>query len=240
VRVITVTSDFGTGSPYVAAMKAKLLAGCPDALLVDVTHSVPAFDVFTGAFLVWAGTRDFPAGCVHLAVVDPGVGGSRRPVALRLDGSWYVGPDNGLFGLVLTKTRSHRPGIELRRPDGASATFEGRDVFAPAAAALAAGRPPISLGSRLTGEPARLPGRPPSVLWVDNFGNLITSLEPPLAGMRVNGHEIRTAARTYSEAEPQTPFFYVGSLGLIEVGVREARADERLKAGPGTQVEPLL
>jgi S-adenosylmethionine hydrolase len=239
MRVVTLTTDFGTGSPYVAAMKAKLLAGCPDALLVDVTHSVPAFDVFTGGFLLWAGTRDFPPGAVHLAVVDPGVGGSRRPVALWVDGSWYVGPDNGLFGVVLRKARGHPSGIELSRPATASATFEGRDVFAPAAAALAAGRPPSSLGSALEGEPAQLPARPPSVLWVDNFGNLITSLEPPIAGVRLNGQEVRTAARTYSEAPPQTPFFYLGSMGLIEVGVREARADERLKAGPGTQVQPL-
>ena len=220
-------------------MKAKLLAGCPDALLVDITHSVPAFDVFTGGFLLWAGTRDFPPGAVHLAVVDPGVGGSRRPVALRLDGSWYVGPDNGLFGVVLKKARSHPSGIELSRPASASATFEGRDVFAPAAAALAAGRPPGSLGSELEGEPAQLPARPPSVLWVDNFGNLITSLEPPIAGLRLNAQEVRMAARTYSEAPPQTPFFYLGSMGLIEVGVREARADERLEAGPGTEVQPL-
>jgi S-adenosylmethionine hydrolase len=239
VRIITLTTDFGTGSPYVAAMKAKLLAVCPDAVLVDVVHSVPAFDVFTGAFLLWAGTRDFAPGCVHLAVVDPGVGGIRRPLALRLDGSWYVGPDNGLFGMVLKKAKSRPSGIELRRPSTASATFEGRDVFAPAAAALAAGRPPVSLGSKLEGEPAQLPSRPHSVLWVDNFGNLVTSLEPPVAGLRLNGHEVRIAARTYSEAPPQTPFLYVGSMGLIEVGLREARAAERLEAGPGTQVEPL-
>src|ERR1051325_9149583 len=99
--LITLTSDFGEGSPYVAAMKARLLMGCPGATLVDVGHAVPAFDVLSGAFVLWAGTRDFPAGTVHLAVVDPGVGTRRRPVAIRVDGSWYVGPDNGLFGLVI-------------------------------------------------------------------------------------------------------------------------------------------
>ncbi|HEY4027111.1 MAG TPA: SAM-dependent chlorinase/fluorinase [Candidatus Dormibacteraeota bacterium] len=237
---MTLTSDFGEGSPYVAAMKARVLEGCPGARLIDVSHSVPPFDVVAGAFVLWAGTRHFAPGAVHLAVVDPGVGSRRRGVAFELDGSWYVGPDNGLFGMVLSKARS-APGvaIDLRRPAGASPTFEGRDVFAPAAAALSAGRPPDSLGSPLGGAPQPLPARGPSVLWVDHFGNLVTSLEPPVAGLRVNGHEVRAGARTFSEAPPDTPFLFVGSMGFIEVAVREGRADQRLGARPGTPVEPI-
>ncbi len=238
--LITLTSDFGEGSPYVAAMKARLLEGCPGAALVDVSHAVPAFDVVAGAFVLWAGTRHFARGGVHLAVVDPGVGSARRPVAFGLDGSWYVGPDNGLFGLVLSEAATVPDvAVELRRPAGASPTFEGRDVFAPAAAALAAGRPPASLGPPLGGALAPLPVSSPTVLWVDRFGNLVTSLKPPVAGLRVSGHEVRAAARTYSDAPPATPFLYVGSMGFVEVGVREARADERLGARPGTPVQPL-
>jgi S-adenosylmethionine hydrolase len=239
VPLITLTTDFGNGSPYVAAMKGRLLAGCPEATLVDVSHSIAPFDIFVGAFVLWAGTRDFPSGSVHLAVVDPGVGGSRRRVALRLDGSWYVGPDNGLFGRVLDASEAVAAALELHVPPDASATFEGRDVFAPAAAALAAGVPLGSIGVPLEGEPARLPPRAPSVLWVDNFGNLVTSLAPPLGGLRIRGHQIHASARTYSEASPGTPFLYVGSMGLVEVGVREGRADELLGAGPGAPVEPL-
>jgi S-adenosylmethionine hydrolase len=242
VPLITLTTDFGTGSPYVAAMKARLLAGCPEASLVDVSHSVGSFDIQAGAFVVWAGTRDFPPGSVHLAVVDPGVGGPRRPLAMQVRGSWYVGPDNGLFGMVLDHAEEAGAtvvAVELRRPQGASATFEGRDIFAPAAAALAAGASVASLAVPLEGGPARLPARPPSVLWVDSFGNLVTSLRPPLRGVRVAGREIRAAARTYSEAAPSQPFFYVGSMGLIEVGVREASAAQLLGAGPGSLVEPL-
>jgi S-adenosylmethionine hydrolase len=243
VPLITLTTDFGAGSPYVAAMKARLLVGCPEATLVDVSHSVPPFDILSGAFLVWAGTRDFPPGSVHLAVVDPGVGGSRRPLALQLNDSWYVGPDNGVLGLVLANVGGGAEGIpvgvELHRPSEASLTFEGRDVFAPAAAALAAGKPLSTIGSPLRKAPTRLPSRGPMVLWVDNFGNLVTSLRPPVLGLRVGGREIRASARTYSEAPPGQPFFYVGSMGLIEVGVREARADELLAAGPGTLVEQL-
>jgi len=99
--LVTLTSDFGTGSPLVAAMKAVVLAGCPHATLVDVSHEVPRFDVFAGAFMLFAGTRHFGAGSVHMAVVDPGVGSSRRRLVIRAGGRFYVGPDNGLFGIVI-------------------------------------------------------------------------------------------------------------------------------------------
>ena len=239
MRLITLTSDFGEGSPYVAAMKARLLEGRPDVVLVDVSHSVRPFDVRGGAFVVWAGTRHFPPGAVHLAVVDPGVGGPRRPVAFELAGSWYVGPDNGLFALVVSEAPARPAAVELHRPAAASPTFEGRDVFAPAASALAAGQSLASLVTPIHDELAGLPWHRPCVLWVDNFGNLVTSLKPPVAGLRVSGREVRAAARTYSEAPSDVPFLYVGSMGLIEVGLREARADERLGAGGGSPVEPL-
>lgn len=221
-------------------MKARLLAGCPEATLVDVSHAVPPYDLVSGAFVLWAGTRHFARGGVHLAVVDPGVGGARRAVAFELSGSWYVGPDNGLFGLVLSEA-AETPGVavELRRPAGASPTFEGRDVFAPAAAALCAGRPPESLGRALTRPLAPLPVSSPAVLWVDHFGNLVTSLKPPVAALRINGREVRASARTFSEAPADTPFLYVGSMGFVEVGVRESRADERLAARAGSPVELL-
>jgi S-adenosyl-L-methionine hydrolase (adenosine-forming) len=221
-------------------MKARLIQGCPDATLIDVGHGVPAYDVLSGAFVLWAGTRHFGEAAVHLAVVDPGVGGDRLPVAFELGGSFYVGPDNGLFGLVLAESVV-APGavVELRRPADASPTFEGRDVFAPAAAALCAGRTLGSLGSKVTGPLAPLPVRSPAVVWVDRFGNLVTTLKPPVAALRVNGHEVRAVARTFSEAPPDTPFLYVGSMGFVEVGVREARADERLGARAGSLVELL-
>ena len=221
-------------------MKARLLEGCRAVTLIDVGHAVPAHDVLSGAFVLWAGTRHFGQGAVHLAVVDPGVGSERRPVAFELGGSFFVGPDNGLFGLVLTES-AVAPGavVELRRRPDTSPTFEGRDVFAPAAAALCAGRTLYSLGSTVTGPLAPLPVRSPAVLWVDRFGNLVTSLKPPVAALRINGHEIRAVARTFSEAPPDTLFLYAGSMGFVEVGVRKARADERLGARTGTPVEPL-
>src|SRR2546421_4586446 len=99
--LVTFTSDFGSGSPLVAAMKAVVLAGSPYATLVDVSHEVPRFDVSAGAFMLFAGTRHFGAGSVHLAVVDPGVGSSRRRLAIAAGGRLYIGPDNGLFAMVI-------------------------------------------------------------------------------------------------------------------------------------------
>ena len=238
--IITLTTDFGTSSPYVAAMKGVILGVCPDAMLVDVSHAVPAFDIRSAAFVLWAGTRDFPAGSVHLAVVDPGVGTGRRGVAARLGRSFYVGPDNGLFWFVAGESGPAEPEIvELRRPEEASATFEGRDVFAPAAGALAAGRQLDELGDRVHGGLQAVPVEEPIVLWVDAFGNLVTSLRPPVAGVRVGSATITHSARTYGEAEPGALFFYVGSMGLIEVGVREGRADTLLAVDPGTPVAAL-
>jgi S-adenosylmethionine hydrolase len=238
--LVTLTTDFGEGSPYVAAMKARLLSDGSGITLLDVSHSVPAFDVVAGAFVLWAGTRHFRPGAVHLAVVDPGVGGARRAVAFELAGSRYVGPDNGLFGLVLAETAAPAApvAVELRRPPDASPTFEGRDVFAPAAGALARGTRLDALGTPLDAPLTPLPVTGPVVLWVDRFGNLVTNLKPPVGGLLVNGRMVRATARTFSEAPPRTPFLYTGSMGFVEVGVRDGRADQWLEAAPGTPVQP--
>lgn len=242
--LITLTTDFGTSSPYVAAMKGVMLGVCPDAAIVDVGHDLTPFDVGQASFVLWAGTRHFPAGAAHVAVVDPGVGTSRLPIALRLAGSWYVGPDNGLFSLVLERAAEAGQGpaevIALNRPADASATFEGRDVFAPAAAALAAGRRPPALGRPNPRPLVILPDPGPIVRWVDRFGNLVTTLRSPIAGLRINGREIRAAARTFGEAPPGEPFWYMGSMGYLEVGIGGARADVALGASPGTPLELLM
>jgi S-adenosylmethionine hydrolase len=235
--LVTFTSDFGSGSPLVAAMKALVLAGCPNATLVDVSHEVPRFDVSAGAFMLFAGTRHFGPGSVHLAVVDPGVGSSRRRLAIRAGGRFYVGPDNGLFGIVLEEVGMQHA-VELAPNPGGAPTFEGRDVFAPAAAALASGVPLESLGHS-TAPPTMLEDRGPRVLWTDGFGNLVTNLKPPVRPMRIHNHYITNSATTYAEAKPNEPFVYVGSMGYLEVGIREARADRVLGARSGMKVELL-
>lgn len=238
--IVTVTNDFGPGSPYVAAMVGVIRGRAPDARVTVLSSTVPAFDVLSGAFMLWAGTRHWPAGAVHLAVVDPGVGTARPAVALRCGGSWYVGPDNGLFGLVASETAD---GVEelwvLRRPPGASPTFEGRDVFAPAAAALAAGAPPAEVGSPAAPVVAALPGSGPRVLWVDHFGNLVTDLRARPDAVLVGGTLVDVHARTFADAPAATAFLYLGSMGFWEIGVREGRADRLLDARAGTRLEVL-
>jgi S-adenosyl-L-methionine hydrolase (adenosine-forming) len=233
--LVTFTTDFGSGSPLVAAMKGVVLAGCPLAVLVDVSHEVPRFDVFAGAFMLFAGTRHFGPGSVHLVVVDPGVGSTRRRLAIRAGGRYYVGPDNGLFAIVIDEV-GLQDAVELApRPQGAP-TFEGRDVFAPAAAALASGVPLESLGPP-TDPPKMLDDASPRVLWTDGFGNLVTNLKPPVRRMRIHGHDIVATATTYAEGRPNEPFVYIGSMGYLEIGVREARADRLLGARPGMKIE---
>ena len=234
--VVTLTSDFGAGSPYVAAMKAAVLRACPDAQLVDVSHSIEPFAVDSAAFVLWAGTRHFGVRSVHLAVVDPGVGGERRRVALAVDGRFYVGPDNGLLSVVLDEASSQPQAAELAVPTGASATFEGRDVFAPAAGRLAAGAPLRELGRLINPDSLLRLEQEPHVVWVDGFGNLVLNLQPPVRPLNVGGREVTATARTYSEAEPGVPFVYEGSMGRLEVAVREGRADQMLGARAGTRV----
>lgn len=218
-------------------MKGVLLSACPNATLVDISHAIPAFDVAIGAFVLWAGTRNFPVGSVHLAVVDPTVGTDRRAIALESDGRMYVGPDNGLFEMVLQHGVAHRA-VALPRPPEASRTFEGRDVFAPAAAALAGGQLIGEVG-RAIADVVRIPEGGPRVLWVDHFGNLVTSVRPPIAGLRLRGQEVRRHAVTYGEAGAEEPFWYVGSLGYVEIGLPRRRADRLLAARPGDQIEVL-
>jgi S-adenosylmethionine hydrolase len=218
-------------------MKAAMLRVCPEALFVDISHEIPPFDISAGGFVLWAGSQDFPPTTVHLAVVDPGVGGERRAIALSTGVALFVGPDNGLFSMLLR----HRRGVtavELERPPPVSATFEGRDVFAPAAARLACGEPLAALG-RPVDDLVVLPDPGKSVLWVDNFGNLVTNLSPPVGRLQVGDRPVTRSARTYSDAPADEPFWYVGSLGLVEIGLRQGRADVYLGAGTGTPVSVL-
>jgi S-adenosyl-L-methionine hydrolase (adenosine-forming) len=238
--IITLTTDFGTGSPYVAAMKAVILGTAPDATLVDISHDVPPFDMAQGAFVLWLGTRHFQPGMVHVGVVDPGVGTERRPIAFALNGSFYVGPDNGLFDMVIRESENAPTDIfQLHRPTGISATFEGRDVFAPTAAALALGQSLSDLGQPVPGPLVKLPAQGPAVVWVDRFGNLITNLKPPLTALHVNGHDVRVLARTFGDMPTDQPFVYVGSMGFIAIGVAKGRADVALEAHAGTPVRVL-
>jgi len=253
--LITLTTDFGLRDPFVGIMKGVLLSICPSARLVDLTHDVPPQDVLAGGLALEAATPFFPAGTVHLAVVDPGVGTARRPIAVRVGGYYLVGPDNGLFTFALE--RDGWAAVALAAPEyrlaEVSRTFHGRDIFAPAAAYLASGVPLERLGPAVS-EPERLrwPGcrlegdeLVGEVLDADRFGNLLTSIPaarlaeipgPGAVALEVAGRRLRGPLGAYAEGGDGEPAVIVGSTGRLEIFVKAGSARDHLEAGRGTIV----
>lgn len=245
MAIITLTTDFGTRDGYVGAVKGVLLRLAGDATVVDIAHDIPHGDIAHAAWVVAASTREFPYGAIHLVIVDPGVGGARREVIVEISGQWYVGPDNGVFAYVADASYEAWA-IEARSFRGrrVSPTFHGRDLFAHAAAALARGEPATEAGPpvRLTGGlpwGARAAGRG-RVVHVDRYGNLISDLPASEAGgaVSIDGNTLRVL-KTYADVPPNTLLAYVGSMGTIEIAVRDGRADTRLDAPRGTPVVPV-
>jgi S-adenosyl-L-methionine hydrolase (adenosine-forming) len=253
-RVVTLTTDFGSGSGYVAELKGRLLHAKAPFTLIDISHDVPPHDIRAATWLVGQNCSAFPSGTLHIVVVDPGVGTDRGLVWARLGTpeahQEFLCPDNGVLTLALQRL----PLIAARRitvPGDAAATFHGRDVLAPLAVRLLDG-----LNHDTLGEPLRhlmrlrwpTPEETPTgirgeVIFIDAFGNLVTNLPASLlpqlkvAGrLRVGPHAITTIVRTYGDAAPGTPVALVGSQGYIEAAIVEGRADERLSAHVGTPV----
>ena len=249
-RVLTLTTDFGSGSGYVAEMKGRLLHARTPFTLVDIAHDLPAHDIRAAAWLVGQACPAFPAGTLHLVVVDPGVGTARRLVWAAIGGQQFLCPDNGLLSWVLRR-QPLTAACEITVTADAAATFHGRDVLAPAAMRLLDGMPPEALGPTIT-DLVRLPlpeprdgaaGLEGEVIHVDAFGNLVTNLPAELwplvvaaGGLQVGGHLVTTLVRTYGDAAPGTPVVLVGSQGFIEAAVVAGHAAARLGAGRGTRV----
>lgn len=184
--LIALLTDFGTSDPYVGVMKGVIAARCPQAVTIDITHEVSPQNVRQAAYLLRSAYRYFPAHSVFLVVVDPGVGTARRPIAIQTSHGLYVGPDNGVFSAVLEEVDGWQA-VVLRQPKRLSATFHGRDVFAPAAADLACGHALNEMGTPLTDleqiEWRRIEQYGPEVMigeviHIDHFGNVVTSLGP--------------------------------------------------------------
>lgn len=253
-RVVTLTTDIG--SAYAAQMKAVLLERLGPGRIVDIAHDLPAHRIEEAAFLLARIGPAFPRGTVHVAVVDPGVGGARAPIAARCrEGSFLVGPDNGVLAPLATRlgvaeTRRIDPGRFPRRRS-VSATFEGRDVFAPAAALLASGRALRSLGALWRLSPLALPEPERSgarvrgtVLHVDHFGNAITNIpsswfpdEAVVVVARLGRGTRRLARRrTYSDLSRGAVGLLGSSFGTLEVAQREGRAAETLSLRVGSRV----
>ncbi len=255
--IITLTTDFGTRDAYVAEMKGVMLdivAAADRALhLVDVTHEVAAHDVTEGALTLDAAAAYFPRGSVHLAVVDPGVGTDRRGLVVRTEHALLVGPDNGLFTPFL-EAGAPWQAWELRaeeyRRSTVSRTFHGRDIFAPAAAHLAAGVSPERFGPSVR-DPVRLSWPTVravagtvagAVLHVDRFGNLVTSIRAETlddmggrVAIRLRGRLLALVG-TYGDLAAGQAGALIGSSGRLEVAVREGSAAARFKAQRGTPV----
>lgn len=253
--IITLTTDFGLQDSYVAEMKGVILSICPSATLVDITHVVPPGDIRCGAFVLSVATRTFPPGTVHVAVVDPGVGTERRPIAVQTKHGVFVAPDNGLLSFVLADAVDPRAVVlsnqaYYRQP--VSNTFHGRDIFAPAAAYLHNGVPLQAFGPeahhlhlfpvprpRWVGE-GLLAGE---VIHVDGFCNVITNICQRdgdwgrFAYARVSRHKIRRLCRAYAEAALGELVALFGSSGYLELALRDGCAAGRLRARPGTPVQ---
>ena len=256
MALLTLLTDFGLEDGTVGVMHGRVHALAPDVAIVDLSHAVPPQDVRAGAYLLERWAVDFEPPVVHVAVVDPGVGTTRRALAAQDErGAWYVGPDNGLLGVVAESCRRCLELDPARVAPGRtpSATFHGRDLFAPAGALLARGEDPSSLGADAA-PPRRLPpsrgrdedGLWADVVWSDHFGNALTELPAAwLEGLRSEDADLviecgdlvlRGLHRTYGEVEPGAALAYVGSGGTLELAVREG--DLRAAHGivPGTRV----
>jgi S-adenosylmethionine hydrolase len=266
--LITLTTDFGTEDAYVPSMKGAMLSICPAARFVDVTHEIEAQDVMEAAFVLQSARPHFPERTIHLVVVDPGVGTDRRAIALRNGSDWFVGADNGLFPLVLDEEEPDAA-VELDNPDvwhttSPSNTFHGRDIFAPAAAHLAAGRSITELGSPIDDlEPLHW-ARPITdtgtvqgwVVHVDHFGNSITNIRRPTlaTALDLNGPPtdldalpalegytgttvLNRVHSTYGAVPEGDPLLLFGSTGFLEIAVNGGSAADMLDIQKGDSVK---
>ena len=255
VTIVSLTTDFGLSDPFVGIVKAQILLRCPQVHLVDLTHAIAAQRVEEAAFWLERSWRHFPEGTLHLVVVDPGVGSARGVLAVAVGGQLFLGPDNGALGglasLAGAAIRTVAPGtLERLGLAAPSATFHGRDVFAPLAGELAAGRISFEeLGSPATTWAAR-PGQAAEagpegvtgrVLLVDRFGNCFSNIEANL----ISGHEVRTVhfgghplplVRTYADRPPGTDIALVNAFGVLEAARVQGHAARSLGLGPDSPV----
>lgn len=259
-RVVTLTSDFGLSDHFVGTMKGVILGIAPGAKVVDISHAVPAYDIFEGAMTIASAYSYFPRGTVHVVVVDPGVGTSRRPIVAVAEDHVFVAPDNGVLSLIyeregavrvyqLTEKRYFLPDL--------SQTFHGRDVFAPVAAHLVNGVGPAQLGPEIHDQ-IRLPFAAPEVvagrhmrgrvIKTDRFGNLITNMKrsdfaallnetAQTCLIKVGEFTIAGIASSYAEGAPAKPIALFGSTEFLEIAVNQGSAAELLEAGSGTEVQ---
>jgi S-adenosyl-L-methionine hydrolase (adenosine-forming) len=241
--MIVLFTDFGLHGPYTGQMKAVLHQMVPGTSIVDLFTDAPVGNPKASAYLLAAYAPWFPAGTVFLCVVDPGVGGARPPIIVEADGRWYVGPGNGLFELVQRRAGETRGWHIEWKPERLSASFHGRDLFAPVAAMLAGREPPP--GRPCQDDTHRRSAWPDDlceIVYVDHFGNAMTGVRaamlPSDARLAAAGRVLERA-RTFSDLPPGVAFWYENSNGLAEIAVNLGRADLDLGLTIGSPVEIL-
>ncbi len=262
--VVTLLTDFGLQDYFVAAMKGVIYDICPEACVVDITHLIPPHDVIGAAFTLGAVYHEFPRWTVHVVVVDPGVGTARRPIVVVGDQHYFVGPDNGVFSVVYEREPYirvyHLTEEHFFRPSP-SATFHGRDIFAPVAAWLARGVEPVHMGVPVEDFiRLKFPKPVPKdanvyqgiVLHVDRFGNLVTNFDMAFLAS-ILGEDLRRRCqvilaqtripglrRTFGEVPRGELVAYIGSAGFLEIAIHQGNAAQTLKATRGTEVSIVV
>jgi len=239
--MIVLFTDFGIEGPYIGQVKASLNNSLPQCTIIDLFSDLPPFNPQAAAVLLAAYSDGFPAGTVFLCVVDPGVGmAARRPVVLKSKECWFVGPDNGLFDLLLKYDGESKWWTIDWRPEQLSNTFHGRDLFAPIAAEIESGMVPLDKLSSLELPDLEMLGSDyPYIAYIDHYGNVITGLRSGFLAedviLKINGHEI-TYARTFGEVGEQSLFWYKNSNGLLEVAANCGSAAKMLNAAVGDAI----
>ena len=236
--MLAIFTDFGVQGPYLGQMRAVLLAQAPAVPVVDIFPDLPAFHVQAAAYLLPAYSQYLPNNCVCVCVVDPGVGTNRRALVVRADSHWYVGPDNGLFSILIRRAVDVQVFEITWRPEQLSKSFHGRDLFAPVAAAIARGEQLPAKEIEVT--QLLMPAWPEDlmqIVYIDNYGNAITGLrscrvsKDDILDVGGNSCEFR---HTYAEAKAVTAFWYENSNGLVEIATSNGHAAEALGLGVGS------
>jgi S-adenosylmethionine hydrolase len=242
--MIALFTDFGLSGPYMGQMKAVLYQMAPGTPVIDLFADAPIGNPKASAYLLAAYATWFTTGTIFLCVVDPGVGGTRLPVMVDANGRWFVGPDNGLFELIQRRAGKTHSFEIAWKPEHLSASFHGRDLFAPVAAMLARGEQP--LGRQRGDELQRQTDWPDDlgeIVYVDHFGNAMTGMRAamlaPNAALATAGRVLQRA-RTFSDRPLGEAFWYENSSGLAEIAVNQGRADRELGLRIGAPVEVLL
>jgi S-adenosylmethionine hydrolase len=242
--MIVLFTDFGSNGPYQGQMIASLRRAGYDGDIVTLFADAPVFSPHYSACLLKAYHKDFPAHVIFLCVVDPGVGSDRKPVVVRSHGQWFVGPDNGLFEYLIRDD----PGSEVFEitwsPPILSASFHGRDLFAPVTSMIAASNTAIEIGRQLKISEIYRPDWQmdiAEIIYIDHYGNCMTGLQgcDKIRGLTIEGQTL-SISRTFSDVSPNNPLVYVNSNGLIEVAVNQSRAVDILSLKVGTKVTPVF